>query len=138
MIRRKFLEVKYANYFLSPFLCIFANINSPLSFVMNKTCLFAAFCALTLLSLHSCGTKENTNFIPVQESTAISFLDDMSGSRTYLFFEDSLVEASLGQIYGVMIDDGKVFVSNTVSLDQWHTSIEGICVFDMDGKFLMT
>ena len=85
----------------------------------------------------SCGTDKGSSAIPVENAESKMFLDDMTGGRTYLMLDDSSLDAALGDIDEVMVDDGKLFILHSVvSTGFEYEENQEISVFDMDGKFL--
>ena len=87
--------------------------------------------------LVSCATKNDTSVIPIQDAESIMFLDEMTGGRTYVFLEESSIDAVVNDIDKVMVDDGKLFIQhNPSSSGSYHEEPAEISVFDMDGHFL--
>ena len=85
----------------------------------------------------SCGTRDGSSAIPVENAESKIFLDDMTGGRTYLMLDDSSLDAVVGDIDKVMVDDGKLFIlHNPASNSFEYEERPEISVFDMDGKFL--
>ena len=87
--------------------------------------------------LVSCGTRDGSSAIPVEDAQSKHFLDEYTGGRTYLMFDDKLLEADVNGIEDVRIDDGKVFVMyRPASNDFIFDVIDELSVFDMNGRFL--
>ena len=87
--------------------------------------------------LVSCATKNDSSVIPVTDAESISFLDEMTGGRTYVLLEESSIDAVVLDIDKVMVDDGKLFIQHSPSSSSFNfeENVE-ISVFDMDGRFL--
>ena len=103
---------------------------------MKKNILFA-FVGATLLSgfaLVSCNKKLSS--IPVQEVQDKHFVDALSDSYTYLVLDDSSVDAILGEITEVLVDDDLIFISHIPHAGGSYLTDQELSVFDKNGKYL--
>lgn len=84
------------------------------------------------------GCKEKTRevpVIPVEYSDTKNFLDVMADKRTYILLDDKSLDATVSEIYKVMIDDGKLFISYYAGTGPYNED-KNISVFDMEGQFI--
>ena len=86
--------------------------------------------------LVSCGTRDGSSAIPVEDAQSKHFLDEYTGGRTYLMFDDRSLDADVNGIEDVRIDDGKVFVMYRPASNGIFNVVDELSVFDMDGRFL--
>ena len=98
--------------------------------------LFASLMTVAISALMGC--KEKTRevpVIPVEYSDTKNFLDVMADKRTYIFLDDKSLDATVSEIYQVMIDDDKLFISYYAGTGPYNED-KNISVFDMEGQFI--
>ena len=98
--------------------------------------IFKIITAYVLLGLFtaSCTNKAPITAIPVETVEGKYWLDDITDSIRYILLDDSSLESLAGNVFGAMMDDGKLFVGNNPSSDREAQQI--ISVYDLNGRFL--
>ena len=88
-----------------------------------------------MLACVSCGKCKSVHSIPVEEVENTYFLDEIADSYSYVLLDDSSLDAIVGDITQVMVDDGLIFVSHVPNA-KGNTIDQIISVYDKDGRFL--
>ena len=103
---------------------------------MNKFFLsiFAAFSFTVIGLLISCKSTSSPSAIPVETVDDKYYLDAIADSMNYILLEESSIESLVGSIYGVQMDDGKLFVAHNPGSRREEDQI--ITVYDLDGHYL--
>ena len=96
--------------------------------------LFCSLSAIMLLIFTSCRDVKETPAIPVETVDDKYYLDAISDSMNYILLEESSIESLVGSIYGVQMDDGKLFVAHNPGSRREEDQI--ISVYDLDGHYL--
>lgn len=68
--------------------------------------------ALFAIAVASCGKGKSVQAIPVEEVEDTYFLDEIADSRSYVLLDEGSLDAIVGDITQVMVDDGLIFVSH--------------------------
>ena len=89
---------------------------------------------LSGFALVSCNKKLSS--IPVQEVQDKHFVDALSDSYTYLVLDDSSVDAILGEITEVLVDDDLIFISHIPHAGGSYLTDQELSVYDKNGKYL--
>ena len=96
--------------------------------------LFATFSFIVIGLLTSCKRTNSTSAIPVETVQDKYYLDAIADSMHYVLLEESSTESLVGNIYGVQMDDGKLFVAHNPGSRREEDQI--ISVYDLDGHYL--
>lgn len=91
--------------------------------------------SVVLISFASCGKGKSMQAIPVEEVEDTYFLDKIADSRSYVLLDDSSLDAIVGDITQVMVDDGLIFVSHVPNA-KGNDIDQTISVYDKEGRFL--
>ena len=90
---------------------------------------------LVMLACVSCGKGKSMQAIPVEEVEDTYFLDEIADSYSYVLLDDSSLDAIVGDITQVMVDDGLIFVSHVPNA-KGNDIDQIISVYDKEGRFL--
>lgn len=96
--------------------------------------LFCSLSAIMLLMFTSCSDVKDTPAIPVETVDDKYYLDAIADSMNYILLEESSIESLVGSIYGVQMDDDKLFVAHNPGAGREEDQI--ISVYDLDGHYL--
>lgn len=102
---------------------------------MNKRTFFHIALLVIVIVVASCGKGKSMQAIPVEEVEDTYFLDEIADSRSYVLLDDSSLDAIVGDITQVMVDDGLIFVSHVPNA-KGNTIDQIISVYDKEGRFL--
>lgn len=91
--------------------------------------------ALFAIAVASCGKGKSMQAIPVENVEDTYFLDEIADSRSYVLLADSSLDAIVGDITQVMVDDGLIFVSHIPNA-KGNDIDQIISVYDKEGRFL--
>lgn len=91
--------------------------------------------ALFAIAVASCGKGKSMQSIPVEEVEGRYFLDEIADSRSYVLLDDGSLDAIVGDITRVMVDDGLIFVSHVPNA-KGNDIDQIISVYDKEGRFI--
>ena len=91
--------------------------------------------SVVLISFASCGKGKSIQAIPVEDVEDTYFLDEIADSYSYVLLDDSSLDAIVGDITQVMVDDGLIFVSHIPNA-KGNDIDQIISVYDKEGRFL--
>ena len=95
---------------------------------------YAVYLMSILLLFASCSNGKSPSSIPVETVDDKYYLDAIADSMNYILLEESSIESFVGSIYGVQMDDGKLFVAHNPGSRREEDQI--ISVYDLDGHYL--
>ena len=79
---------------------------------MRNNSLFSIVCATLMSGFAFVSCNKSLSTIPVEEVQDKHFVDALSDSYTYLVLDDSSVDAMVGEITEVLVDDDLIFISH--------------------------
>ncbi|MGX8690967.1 MAG: 6-bladed beta-propeller [Bacteroidaceae bacterium] len=90
---------------------------------------------LIAITIASCGKGKSIQAIPIEDVEDTYFLDEITDSRSYVLLDDSSLDAIVGDITQVMVDDGLIFVSHIPNA-KGNDIDQIISVYDKEGRYL--
>ena len=103
--------------------------------LLQKAFKFLCVTMITPLLLTSCGKGKSMQAIPVENVEDTYFLDEIADSHSYVLLDDGSLDAIVGDITQVMVDDGLFFVSHVPNA-KGNDIDQIISVYDKEGRFL--
>ena len=103
--------------------------------LLQKAFKFLCVTMITPLLLTSCGKGKSMQAIPVENVEDTYFLDEIADSHSYVLLDDGSLDAIVGDITQVMVDDGLFFVLHVPNA-KGNDIDQIISVYDKEGRFL--
>ena len=103
--------------------------------LLQKAFKFLCVTMITPLLLTSCGKGKSMQAIPVENVEDTYFLDEIADSHSYVLLDDGSLDAIVGDITQVMVDDGLFFVSHVPNA-KGNDIDQIVSVYDKEGRFL--
>ena len=103
---------------------------------MRKTNLITIIGAALFSGVVLISCNKKLSYIPVEEVQDKHFVDALSDGYTYLTLDDSSIDAIVGEITEVLVDDDLIFISHIPHAGGSYMTDQELSVFDKNGKYL--